>query len=109
MQPVLEAEPVREGGDLPALVFADEGHRDSGATGAAGASDAVDVGLVIGGCVEVDDVRDARHVDPAGGHIGGDEHVDLSGLEAAQCRLTLALGLVAVHRDRVDPLRGRGA
>ena len=74
------------------------------AAGAAGAADAVDVALAVLGRVEVDDVRDAVDVDAAGGDVGGDQDVDVPGLEAGQGLLALALGLVAVHRDGLDAL-----
>jgi hypothetical protein len=54
------------------------------------------------GRVEVDDVRDAHDVDAACGDVGGDEHVDRTRLEAGERLLALALGLVAVHRYRLD-------
>ena len=87
-----EAEAVGHAGDLGALVtVADERDGDAGAAGAAGAADAVHVGLVVDRRIEVDHVRDAGHVDPAGRDVGGDEHVDLAGLEAGQGDLALAL------------------
>src|SRR5699024_8766973 len=55
-----------------ALVRADEGQRLPGASGAAGAADAVDVGLRLLRHIEVDDQADALHVEAAGGDVGGD-------------------------------------
>ena len=69
------------------------------APGAAGAPDAVDVGVAILGRVEVDHVRDAVHVDAARGDVGRDQRADLRRLEAGERALALALRAVAVHRD----------
>ena len=74
--------------------------------GAGGAPDAVHVALVVLGRIEVDHVRDAGHVDAAGGDIGRHQRVHGSGLKAAQGRFALALGLVAVHGHRVDAVCG---
>ena len=64
---------------LPAVQVrpVDEGDRDAGGAGAAGAADPVDVGLVVLGAGVVDDVRDAGDVDAAGGDVGGDQDADL--------------------------------
>ena len=68
--------------------------------GAAGAADAVHIGVAVLRGVEVDDVGDARDVDPAGGDVGGDQRIDLTGVEAGQRPFALALAFVAVHRQR---------
>src|SRR4051812_1181437 len=81
------------------LLGADERDPDPGAPRATGAADPVHVALAVFGRVEVDDVRDAVDVEPAGGHVGGDQAVDAAGLEAGQGLLALALRLVAVHGD----------
>ena len=65
--------------------------------GAAGAADAVQVGLLVLGALVVDDVRDVVDVDAAGGDVGGDQHVDLAVAERAQRLLAGALAEVAVH------------
>ena len=88
-----------------ALGGANEGDPDAAASGATGAPDAVDVGLVVARRVEVDHVRDAVDVDPSRGHVGGDEGVHATGLEAGERLLALALGLVAVDRGRLDAMR----
>ena len=54
--------------------------------GAAGAADAMDVVLDVWREVEVHDVRDAVHVDAAGGDVGGHEHAHGAGLEILQRR-----------------------
>ena len=59
---------------------------DAARAGAGGAPDAVHVVLARGGNVVVDDVRDARHVDPARGDVGGHERVDHARLEVASAR-----------------------
>src|SRR5690606_32025772 len=63
--------------ELPArhVVPVDEGDRDTGASGATGTADAMDVGLLVLGALVVDDVGDVVDVDAAGGDVRGDEHV----------------------------------
>ena len=51
--------------------------------------------------VEVHDIGHARNVDPARGHVGRDQHVDLAIAEALDRAVTLALRFVAVDRFRV--------
>ena len=60
---------------IAALVAAAEGDRDAVGAGARGAADAVDILLGHVGQVEVDDVADARDVDPARGDVGRDQHL----------------------------------
>ncbi len=60
------------------------GHEQEGLAAAArpaGAADAVHVGLIIVGDVEVHDVADALHVQATGGHVGGDDDVQGTALE----------------------------
>ncbi len=56
--------------------------------------------------VVVDHVRDSGHVDAARRDVGGHERVHDARLEACERAFALALGLVAVHGDGVDPARG---
>ena len=65
---------------------------------AAGAADAVQVGLLVLGRLVVDDVRHALDVDAARGDVGADQHVDLAVAERAQRLLARALAEVAVDR-----------
>ena len=60
-------------------VFARLGQRDGDAVAAsaAGAADAVHVGLGRRGHVVVDDVREVLDVEAAGGDVGGDQHIGL--------------------------------
>ncbi|PSK61396.1 hypothetical protein B0E53_06703 [Micromonospora sp. MH33] len=84
--------------DPPAghVVPVDEGHRDTGRAGPAGAADPVGVGVLVLGAVVVDDVGDAGDVEPAGRHVGGDQDVDLAGPERPQRPLPRTLAQVAV-------------
>src|SRR5690606_6410571 len=86
--------------ELPArhVVPVDEGDRDTGASGATGTADAVDVGLLVLGALVVDDVGDVVDIDAAGGDVRGDEHVDLAAAELVECLLTRDLTEVAVDR-----------
>ena len=75
-----------------------ERQRDPGGAGAAGAADPVNVVLGLVGQLEVDDVGDAIHVDPARRDVSGHQHADAALLEAGQGALTRRLALVAVDR-----------
>jgi len=77
-----------------------ERHGDACAAGPAGAADPVQVGLLVVRALVVDHVRDVVHVDAAGGHVGGDENVDLAAAEGAERALALSLAQVAVHWPR---------
>ncbi len=74
----------------------DESDSNAVASGAPGTSDAVHVGVVVGGRIEVDHVRDPRHIDAASRDVGGDERVDVAGLEVRERLLALALRAVPV-------------
>ena len=77
--------------------------------GPAGPADAVHVGLLVVRALVVHHVRDVIHVQPAGGYLGGGEHVDLAAAERAQRPLPLSLAQVAVHgRHREAPAGQRG-
>ncbi len=93
------AQPQRLVDHLPAreLVPVDEGDRDAGLARAAGAADAVHVGLLVLGDLVVDDVGDVVDVDAAGGHVGGHQHVDVAGAERLEGLLAGDLVQVAVH------------
>src|SRR3984885_30671 len=79
------------------LVPVDQRDRDTGLTGPAGAADAVHVGVPVVRALVVDHVGDVVDVDPAGRHIGGDQHVDVAGPELLQCLFAGDLTQVAVH------------
>src|SRR3954470_12103787 len=81
---------------IAALLGAAEGDRDAVRPCARGTADAVDILLGDIGQVEVDDVADARDVDPARGDVGRDQHAHFTGLERGYRALTLCLALVAV-------------
>ena len=87
--------------DLPAgdVGPVDERDRDAGGTGAAGAADPVDVGLLVLGAGVVDHVRDADDVDAAGGDVGGDEDLDRAVAEPLERALAGHLRHVAVQRS----------
>ncbi len=80
-----------------ALARGDEQDRLARSPGPAGAADAVDVGLGVVGNVVVDDVADALDVQPARGHVGGDQDVDIPALEPIDDFLALLLRHVAVE------------
>src|SRR5690606_25328828 len=89
--------------DLPqqaALVGRDQRQRLALQAVAAGAADAVHVVLRHHRQVVVDDQRQARDVQAARGHVGGDQDPRLARLELVQRLLPLRLALVAVDRKR---------
>ena len=97
---LLERQVQRLVDHLPAVQVGpvDEGDRDAGRAGPAGAADPVDVGLVVLGAGVVDDVRDAGDVDAAGGDVGGDQDAELALAELGQRLLAGHLRHVAVQR-----------
>src|ERR1700736_948308 len=99
---VLYAELLRQLVHLAALAGRDERDADTLATCACRPSDTMNIGFAVARWIEVDHMRDAGHVDPAGRHVGRDQRVDGARLEAGERLLALALGLVAVHRHGVD-------
>ncbi len=86
-----------EGANHVLVVRGDQGEGVTGAFGAAGAPDAVDVIVGGGGHIVIDDVRDAFHIQAAGGDVGGNHHLVMAALEASQRRLALTLRTVAVQ------------
>ncbi|OCC07233.1 hypothetical protein A3Q37_06966 [Streptomyces sp. PTY087I2] len=85
---------------LPARDVVPVDQRDRGALGAraAGAADAVEVGLLVLRRLVVDDVGHTLDVDTARGDVGADQDVDLAVAEGAQRLLAGALAEVAVDR-----------
>ena len=81
-------------------VGADEADRQAAFTGAAGAADAVHVGLWGAREVKVDDHRQLIDVQAARGQIGGDQHLQVAGLEVGQRHLARALAHLAMQRGR---------
>ena len=62
----------------------------------------MNVGIVVGGRFEVDDVGDVVDVEAAGGYVGGAEGLDLAGFELAESLLSVVLALVAVDLVGAD-------
>ena len=82
------------------------GHEEHGVAltaGAAGAADAVHVGLGVLRDVVVDHVRDALDVQAAGGDVGGHEDVHAAGLQVLDGLLALLLGDVAGDGHGLEP------
>ena len=75
---MVESELAGELGDFVALVGCEERDSDAVPAGAAGAADAVYVGLAVLGRIEVDHVRDPVYVYPTRRDICGDQGVDLA-------------------------------
>ena len=63
------------------------------------AANAVHIILRLGREIEIDDVGDTRHVDPACGDVGRYEHTRPTRAELFQCFLPRRLALVAVQRN----------
>jgi len=90
--------------DIATLSGGDQRDPDPVASGAAGPADAVDVGVPVGGRIEVDHVRDPLDVEPARCDIGRDEDIYGARFEPSERDLTLALGPVAMHRHGVHTM-----
>ena len=75
--------------------------------GAARAANAVGVVLVFLGHVVVDDGIHIGNVNTARCHIGGDQHIDLPGLEPRHDAVALSLGQVAVQAVHVEVQPGK--
>ena len=56
----------------------------------------------VEGNVVVHHVRNAVHVDSAGGHVGGDDNVELAHLQTVDGTFTHGLGEVAVQRSHIE-------
>ena len=98
---------MRDACHVGGLLGGDEGDARPRPSRAARAPDAVHVAIAVGGRVEVDDEGDVVDVQAARGDVGGDQGMDLAGLEPGKRTLALSLRLVAVHGDRVHGLRAQ--
>ena len=78
------------------------GDGDPVGTGARGPPDAVDILFGDVGQIVIDDVADARDVDPARGDIGRDQDRHAAVAEGVERLFTLRLALVAMDRARRD-------
>ena len=81
------------------------GDKEDGVSAAACAActaDAVHIRFGVEGNVVVHHVRNAVHVDSAGGHVGGDNDIELAHLESVDGAFTHGLGEVAVQRGHVE-------
>jgi hypothetical protein len=74
-----------------------QGDHHAGGTGPAGPPGPVQIGLVLGGRVGVDDEVDAVHMDAAGGDVGSDQHAHGPGGEGREVALARGLGEVPVQ------------
>ena len=66
--------------------------------GPAGTADPVDIGLVVERDVKVDYMADPLHIEPAGGHVGGHQDVELAAFQLFHGPQPLVLGDVAAER-----------
>ena len=92
-------------GDVHHLRLVGEGDGRARVQRPARAPNAVHVVVVHNRHVEVDNVRHLRHVDAAGGHVGGHHVAHLPGLERVHAVHARVLALVAVNHAY---LAGRG-
>ena len=88
--------------DVRLLVRQHERDADTAPTGTPRTPDAMDVAGVLGGRIEVDDVRDVDEIEAASGDVRRDERGRAPRLEARERALALTLAQVAVERDGVD-------
>ncbi len=97
---VVEVQVQRLVDQLPARDVVPVAQRDRGAVRAraAGAADAVQIGLLVLGRLVVDHVGDVVDVDTAGGDVRAHQYIDLAVAERAQRLFAGALPQVAVDR-----------
>ncbi len=91
--------------DDPQHVPLASGYEENGLAAAsrtAGAPDTVYVCLRVVWNVVIHDVRDAFHVEPARGYVGGDDNVHLPLLQSLDGSLALLLRNVAVQCSRLE-------
>ena len=84
-----------------------EQDRVAAAARPAGATDAMDVAFAVEWEVVVDDVADPLHVQAAGGHIGGDDHVELARAQFSTMRSRWFCGNVTAQGRGPVPLAGK--
>ena len=99
---------AQQGSHSGALVGCGDRDDGPGVPGTARASRPVDVGLVLGGRVDMDDEGDVIDVDPAGRDVGRDEHSDLSAVEGVQVAGACVLRQVRVQVETGDTCIGCG-
>jgi hypothetical protein len=86
------------------LVGADQAQGPAFLVGAAGAADAVDMHLRVGGHVHVDHRLELGDVEAAGGHVGGHQHRAAAVGELHQHLVAVALVELAVQGQHVEAL-----
>ncbi len=94
-----------DGGEHAPLARRDEKDRLSLAPRPSRTADTVDVGFGVGGDVVIDDMADALDVETAGGHVGGDDDVEVSILEALDRLLPQRLRHVSVEGSAGEAAR----
>ncbi len=87
---------------ITALFAITEADRDARCAGAGRAADAMDIRFGLVSQIKINDMRDAIHIDAAGGHVTGNQQGGLTVAEVEQCPLTGVLALVAVDRLGAD-------
>src|SRR3990167_3140124 len=79
----------------------DEGEGVSKSSGTAGATNTVNVVVVGGGLVKIDDVSDVFDINAARGDVGSNEDFYLIGFELAKGIFALILAFVAMNRTDI--------
>src|SRR6266404_979578 len=88
--------------DQPALGLRGQGEGMPGLAGAAGATDAMDIVFRRKWHVEIEDMAHIDNVEAARRHVGGDQDLDVAGLEALERLGARGLAHVSVQRAGVD-------
>ena len=89
--------------DVRALLGGRDRDHGPGGAGPRRAAGAVQVGLVLGGRVDVHDELDVVHVDTARGHVRGHEDPHVTRGERGEIAVPRALGQVTLQVHRGDP------
>ena len=100
----VEAELLGDQADVEPLLRRHERDPLAGPAGASGATHAVDVGVVVGGRIEVDHVRDVLEVEPTGGDVGRDQDVVRTRREPAERTFALWLRHAAMELTGMEAL-----
>ena len=102
VQGVMDADLSLQGPQLSHLIGEDQRDDHAGCPGPGGSARAMEIVLVVCGQVEMDHAVDAVDMDTAGGHIRGDEGINLSITESLEGPGPLTLAAAAMDRFRFD-------
>ena len=89
-------------GKVSLIFVSDKADGDSGSTGPAGSSNAVNVVQRSAGCIEVDDATEVLDIDPARGDVGSNQYINISILKLSKNKAALILIQIAMKGIRFN-------